>query len=255
MLDACRAIDLNGSLGGGARGVARGRRRHGGGEGDSGVMSPSLRILNAATGLVLLAAVIFAEGGVRAVLAEPALVAFLLVSLALFAAANFTQGNLSSGVREARDNRWVIAAFTVLGLGLIAVCVGFDRADIGTIDGSAVRWLGVALYTVGGVLRLAPVFALGRRFSALVAIQQGHRLVTGGLYAHVRHPSYLGLLVNAVGLRADVPFAAGPHYRGADRPVPLIARMDAEERLLEETFGEEYRAYRARTARLIPGVY
>ena len=36
---------------------------------------------------------------------------------------------------------------------------------------------------------------------------------------------------------------------------PLAARMSAEERLLQETFGEEYRAYRARTSRLIPGVY
>jgi protein-S-isoprenylcysteine O-methyltransferase Ste14 len=36
---------------------------------------------------------------------------------------------------------------------------------------------------------------------------------------------------------------------------PLAARMDAEERLLGETFGDEYRAYRARTARLIPGLY
>jgi protein-S-isoprenylcysteine O-methyltransferase Ste14 len=31
--------------------------------------------------------------------------------------------------------------------------------------------------------------------------------------------------------------------------------MDAEERLLEETFGERYRAYRARTTRLVPGIY
>ncbi len=217
-------------------------------------MSPSLRLLNAATGLVLLAAVILAEGGARAVLAQPALVAFLVVSLALFVAANFTEGNLSSGVREARDNRWVIAAFTVLGLGLIAVCVGFDRADIGTIDGSTVRWLGVALYTVGGVLRLAPVFVLGRRFSGLVAIQEGHRLVTDGLYAHVRNPSYLGLLVNALGLALTFRSLPGVMI-AALMIVPLVARMDAEERLLEETFGEEYRAYRARTARLVPGVY
>ncbi len=36
---------------------------------------------------------------------------------------------------------------------------------------------------------------------------------------------------------------------------PLIARIHAEERLLGSEFGEEYDAYRARTARLIPGVY
>ena len=40
---------------------------------------------------------------------------------------------------------------------------------------------------------------LGRRFSGLVAIQPDHRLVTGGIYGVIRHPSYLGLFVNALG--------------------------------------------------------
>ena len=37
--------------------------------------------------------------------------------------------------------------------------------------------------------------------------------------------------------------------------VPVIARIRAEERLLRAEFGDEYEAYRARTARLIPGIY
>ena len=40
------------------------------------------------------------------------------------------------------------------------------------------RYSGLALFTVGIVLRIAPVFVLGRRFSGLVAIQEGHELVT-----------------------------------------------------------------------------
>ena len=35
----------------------------------------------------------------------------------------------------------------------------------------------------------------------------------------------------------------------------LLARIRAEERLLSETFGAEYDAYRARTWRLLPYVY
>jgi len=35
----------------------------------------------------------------------------------------------------------------------------------------------------------------------------------------------------------------------------LIARIHAEERLLSSLFGAEYDAYRARTSRLIPGIY
>ena len=37
--------------------------------------------------------------------------------------------------------------------------------------------------------------------------------------------------------------------------VVLLARISAEERLLSETFGPEYDAYRSRTWRLVPYVY
>jgi len=36
---------------------------------------------------------------------------------------------------------------------------------------------------------------------------------------------------------------------------PLLARIRAEEKLLHTEFGAEYEAYRARTARLFPGVF
>ncbi len=217
-------------------------------------MPASMKLISLATILALFATVIWAEGGVRVVLGEPPLLAFLAVSLVLFVAGSFTQGNLSAGVREDRDNRWVIAAFAALTLGLLGVSLGFDRANILTLDGDGVRWLGVALYAIGGALRIAAVFVLGRRFSGLVAIQEGHSLKTDGLYARVRNPSYTGLLINAVGLA--LVFRSLPGVIFALTLIwPLVARMDAEERLLEETFGDEYRAYRARTARLIPGIY
>ena len=69
-----------------------------------------------------------------------------------------------------------------------------DRKGFWVLDGDTVRWLGVILFAAGGTLRLWPVFVLGRRFSRLVAIQPGHRLVTSGVYGMIRHPSYLGLL-------------------------------------------------------------
>ena len=35
-----------------------------------------------------------------------------------------------------------------------------------------------------------------------MAIQPGHTLVTTGVYGIIRHPSYLGLFVNALGWRS-----------------------------------------------------
>jgi protein-S-isoprenylcysteine O-methyltransferase Ste14 len=107
---------------------------------------------------------------------------------------------------------------------------------------------------LGGVLRLAPVFVLGRGFSGLVAIQEGHRLVTGGIYGVIRHPSYLGLLISVLGWNLAFRASVGVVIALMTLPV-VIARIGAEERLLNETFGAEYDAYRARTWRLMPYVY
>jgi protein-S-isoprenylcysteine O-methyltransferase Ste14 len=98
------------------------------------------------------------------------------------------------------------------------------------------------------------VFVLGNRFSGLVAIQKGHTLVTTGIYAVIRHPSYLGLLVMSLGWALAFRSAAGLLLTALTL-LPLIARIHAEELLLQSHFGAEYDRYRDRTSRLIPGLY
>jgi protein-S-isoprenylcysteine O-methyltransferase Ste14 len=105
-----------------------------------------------------------------------------------------------------------------------------------------------------GALRIWPVFVLGHRFSGLVAIQPGHPLVTTGLYRVVRHPSYLGLLVNSLGWALAFRSGVGVLLTALLIP-PLVARIRAKERLLRSHFGGEYEVYRRRTSRLIPGLY
>jgi len=117
-----------------------------------------------------------------------------------------------------------------------------------------VRWIGVILYLAGGVLRIWPVFVLGRRFSGLVAIQPGHTLVTDGIYRTIRNPSYLGMLVLSLGWALAFRSLVGM-FLALINIVPLVARMRAEERLLRAQFGDEYEAYRRRTWRMLPGLY
>jgi protein-S-isoprenylcysteine O-methyltransferase Ste14 len=78
--------------------------------------------------------------------------------------------------------------------------------------------------------------------------------VTSGVYGLVRHPSYLGLLVNSLGWALAFRSGVGLLLTALLVP-PLLARIRAEERLLRSQFGGEYEAYRARTSRLIPGIY
>jgi protein-S-isoprenylcysteine O-methyltransferase Ste14 len=193
-------------------------------------------------------------GSFAAFFAHPARVAVAVVTVGLTVAALFTQGNLSPGEREDRANRWVLAAFLPLGLIAAYLPAWCDRTGFWTIDGDAVRWLGVALYAAGGALRLWPVFVLGRRFSGLVAIQPGHRLVTDGIYGVIRHPSYLGLIVNALGWALVFRSTAGVLLMALTVPI-LLGRIRSEEAMLQSQFGTAYDAYRARTWRLVPGLY
>src|SRR5207244_553313 len=117
-------------------------------------------------------------GGLAAFFSHPALTALTIVLFGLSGASFFAGGNLSSGVREDRSNRWVIIAFALIGLIAAFLPAWTDRKEFWTLDGDAVRWLGVVLFAAGGALRIWPVFVLGNRFSGLVAIQPGHTLVT-----------------------------------------------------------------------------
>jgi protein-S-isoprenylcysteine O-methyltransferase Ste14 len=219
------------------------------------VVIPSVRvtlIVLSSAGYVGLA--ILGRGGFAAFFAQPALIALGVAFVALAGAALCAGGNLSPGVREDRANRWVIVAFALIGALSAWLPALTDRREFWTIDGDAVRWLGVALFAAGGALRLWPVFVLGDRFSGLVAIQPGHTLVTDGIYARIRHPSYLGLLVNALGWALAFRSTVGLLLAALLVP-PLLARMRSEENLLRTQFGAAYDAYRARTSRLLPGLY
>ncbi len=215
---------------------------------------PWLALLTALSVAVYLGLAIAGAGGAARFFSHPPLIAVTVVTIALAIAGVFTEGHIGSGVREDRSNRWVLAAFGALGVLDAYLPAYSDRIDFLTFGGDAVRWLGVLLYTTGGVLRLAPVFVLGRRFSGLVAIQPGHRLVTSGLYGIIRHPSYLGMFVFTLGW--GLAFRSGVGVAIAVMMLVVVfARIRAEERLLSQTFGAEYDAYRARTWRLLPYVY
>lgn len=116
---------------------------------------------------------------------------------------------------------------------------------------NTVSWCGVALAAAGLALRIAAMARLGRRFSPIVALQKGHALETGGPYAFVRHPGYLGALLACLG--GSVAFGSALAL-----PVPALmlvaqlARLRREEALLAVRFSDEWARYAARTGALLP---
>ena len=214
-------------------------------------LTPKLMFINITTTLAWLGLGVLGEGGFAPFFSHSALTALVLLTFAMVGVGFFSSANMSPGVREDRSNRWVLWVFTVIALLAAWLPAYTDRMEFWTLDGNFIRWLGVVLYAGGGALRLWPVFVLGPRFSGLVAIQPGHTLVTEGIYGVTRNPSYLGLLINALGWALAFRSGAGVLLAALLFP-PLLARMRAEEALLRSEFGAEYDAYCARTPRLIP---
>jgi protein-S-isoprenylcysteine O-methyltransferase Ste14 len=216
--------------------------------------TPRMATITIVSVLLQFALAVLGEGGLAAFFSHPPLVALAILILLLTIVALFTRGSLSPGVREDRENRWVLAAFFLLIPAIAFLPAYTDRMEFFTFDGDVVRWAGVGLSVAGGTLRLWPVFVLGPRFSGLVAIQPGHTLVTTGIYSTIRNPSYLGMLLGTLGWALAFRSGVGVLLTVLLLP-PLVARMRAEERLLRSQFGGEYDAYCARTWRLIPKLY
>jgi protein-S-isoprenylcysteine O-methyltransferase Ste14 len=216
--------------------------------------APRLACATILATLAYLGLAILGWGGFSAFFSHPALVALTGVVFVLAVVALFSEGNLSPGESEDRANRWVLVPFFLIGLLAAYLPAYTDRKGFWTLDGDIIRWLGVVLFAVGGALRIWPVFVLGHRFSGLVAIQPGHTLVSSGIYGVIRHPSYLGLLINSLGWALAFRSGVGVLLTALLIP-PLVARIRAEERLLRTHFGSEYEDYCRRTSRLIPGLY
>jgi protein-S-isoprenylcysteine O-methyltransferase Ste14 len=193
-------------------------------------------------------------GSVSGLLAHRARGGFVALSLLATLVGLLSPVNFSSGEREDVRARWIFVPSAAGMLLLFWLVPYLDRRDLWSLDGDLARYLGLALFALGCVLRGWPVFVLGRRFSGLVAIQPGHELVTDGPYRYVRHPSYLGMMLALAGWALVFRSAVGLAATALGLLV-LATRIEAEEALLASQFGEPYEEYRRRTWRLLPGVY
>jgi protein-S-isoprenylcysteine O-methyltransferase Ste14 len=161
----------------------------------------------------------------------------------------------SRGIRHVRDWAPFFPLLVIHSIFTAWALPYMDARDLWVLPGGdALRWSGLALLSAGAALRLWPMLALGGRFTSVVAVQEGHRLCTTGIYAAVRHPSYAGVLL------MDLGFAGVFRSTLALLLLPVAfwmfrRRMDVEEAFLVQEFGDEYRRYRDRTARLLPGLY
>lgn len=160
--------------------------------------------------------------------------------------------------RSRRDWREVtLLTISLSGLGIIPgayVATGFGRFGDYTFSAPQ-AWAGVAVFALSLWLFRRTHKDLGRNWSVSLEVRDGHRLVTEGVYRHVRHPMYTAFFLWAVAQALLLQnWIAGPAGL-VGFGILFLFRVFREEAMMLETFGEEYRAYARRTKRLVPWVF
>jgi len=227
-------------------------------------VSPKLAIratIRAVLGVVLLAAALFGSAGT---VAWPMAWAYLGVVAVSQAAALvwFLRHDPDLIVERSRWHKdakgWdkVLAPLIAVVIPLaIMVVAGLDRRFVGAGMPVWASALGLAIGVAGYAFIVWAVVA-NPFFSSVVRLQRdrGHRVASGGPYALVRHPGYVGASVAGLAL----PFVFGSFWALLPAGVyvlALVVRTGLEDATLWREL-EGYADYAARVRfRLIPGIW
>src|SRR3989338_193459 len=151
-----------------------------------------------------------------------------------------------------RDKRSFLYILLGLGLALFSILI-FPYLGIGKINLNF-SYFGIILIVSGFTLRQLSIRILGKLFTPIISIQEGHKLIIRGLYKYVRHPSYTGLLIEYLGFALAVSnwisFVAVICFLFP----AILYRIEIEEKELVKRFGQDYISYRKRTKMLIPWI-
>ena len=151
----------------------------------------------------------------------------------------------------------VLLSISFTGLGLIpGVYVFTGEPRFADYASSPFQTVVGGLLMVGALVLFRLTHKqLGRNWSVTLDTRQRHRLVDTGIYSRLRHPMYsafwLLALAQAFLLPNWIAGLAGPVAWGT----LFFMRIGREEKMMVDTFGDEYLRYVERTKRVIPWVY
>jgi protein-S-isoprenylcysteine O-methyltransferase Ste14 len=120
--------------------------------------------------------------------------------------------------------------------------------EVFAVAGLVVIWVGLAV-------RVWAVLTLGRSFSTFVQVDTGQAVISNGPYRWVRHPSYTGLLLIALGFGLGARNWLSIVVCVVVPLLGLVPRIAVEESELIQALGARYRDYQKGTDRLVPKLW
>ncbi len=159
--------------------------------------------------------------------------------------------------RRARRREGVLLAISFAGLFVVPaiyVTTGMPRSADYSFH-PALAWCGTLVFALALLLFYRTHRDLGRFWSVTLEIRQTHQLITTGVYRYVRHPMYAAFFLWAIAQALLLPNWIGGLAGLAGFGTLFGFRLTREEQMMEATFGDAYRAYAARTWRVVPGVF
>ena len=122
-------------------------------------------------------------------------------------------------------------------------------------DNLIVSYIGFVIYLSAGILVIVGRVQLGKFGSGELITEEDHKLNTEGVYKYIRNPMYSGALIAVIGFGLVFRSIITLLFVSICYFILFKMRIDEEERLLYEAFGEEFTKYKKKSKKLIPFIY
>jgi protein-S-isoprenylcysteine O-methyltransferase Ste14 len=159
-------------------------------------------------------------------------------------------------VKPTKSAESLAERFMHLGPAAVGFYLVFHDRHWGHIYGplhfaEPVRWCGTILTVVGLLFATWARAYLGRNWSGVITLKEGHELVRNGPYRFVRHPLYTGFLLAVFG--SALVAATGDALVGfAVITIAYLVKLRREEAILTAEFGDQYRQFQREVPALLP---
>ncbi|MBW2991655.1 isoprenylcysteine carboxylmethyltransferase family protein [Candidatus Woesearchaeota archaeon] len=115
-----------------------------------------------------------------------------------------------------------------------------------------IGWVGAVLFFLAALMLWKVHLDLGRNWTPTPGIRKEHKLITDGIFKHIRHPMYSAHILWAIAQILMLHnWIAGYSFIITSLPFYII-RIRSEEKMMLEEFGDKYREYIKRTGRIFP---